>query len=78
MGPFAKSVEDGQITGNDFGYEMLSLAMQLRRNHPTKDVLGFLELHGSHDPLRDADTFCLSFDGGWKILFLFHRNVCAS
>lgn len=78
MRRFVKSVEDGQITGNDFGYEMLSLAMQLRGRPLTKDVLGFLELHGSHDPLRDADTFCLSFDGGRKILFLFHRNVCAS
>ena len=70
-------MEDGQITGDDFGYEMLSLAMQRRRKPLTKDVLGFLELRGSHDPLRDADTSCLSFDRGRKILFLFHRNVCA-
>jgi len=71
-------VEDGQITGNDFGYEMLSPAMHLRRKPLSKDVLDFLELHGWHDPLRNVDIFCLSFDGGRRILFLLHHNVCAS
>ena len=50
MRRFAKTVEDGQITANDLGCEMLSLAMQRRRKPLTKDALGFLELHGSHDP----------------------------
>lgn len=49
---FAQTVEGGVITWNDLGCEMLSLAMQLHRKPLTKDVLGFLELHGSYDPLR--------------------------
>ena len=71
MRRFAKLVEDGQITGDDFGFEMLSLALQLRRKPLTKDVLGFLELLGSQDPLRNVDTFCLSFDGGRKKFCFF-------
>lgn len=41
----------------------------------TKDALGFLELHGSHDLLENGEL--LFFDGGQKIMFLLHQNVCA-
>ena len=63
-------MEGGEITGNDLGCEMLSLAIQLHRKPVTKDVLGFLELHGSHDPLRNMDTICHLTEGG-ELCFFF-------
>lgn len=63
-------------TGNDLGScEILSSLGIQRKKLLTKDALGFLELHGSHDLLENGEL--LFFDGGQKIMFLLHQNVCA-